>query len=567
MSHPCDEFLTTDQTKIGITVQDWDALRADPAAFDALKKSIGDQAAMILSYAPTDAHPIAIRDFCPRTYVTDRRMLSPARLARLCGRVFDFDGKQLIERPAARLPAHDGPARFGFVVSNGFGLGHVTRMQAMAHGLTPYGTVSMMSFSAGLTRDAFYLPSQQYLKLDAKDGFSYTREAALRFLTHAQPTHVLYDGNNIPDGLLAALADRPHIHLTWVRRGMWQQGTGARFMAGQAMADLVIEPGDLSESYDTGISWQSRHEFCAPGAFLKTRPIRPAQDAPLSRAEVMTEFALNPARRHALIMLGAMQKDEDKTILMNAIEQVRKAGLVPVVAHWPISHEAPPRVQYALVVERMPIARYYDAFDVIISAAGYNSYHELLGSGRPLIFMPQEDEGRDQQLARARYAVDQGWALLCRRADIDRLHECIAQAKPGTGKVNWLEDYAGIAAALGVRAGKPAPLRHWRIAPSAPLLKREYRSWKRGKKLFANTFVLAFDMNFTTFMKKAGKMPRETTIVVTDTVDPVQLRRAGFRYVWVNNPMLTGFGFTRQYLGWLNIWRPKKIRDLSARFG
>lgn len=559
--------MNPENEKIGITLDDWDAVRTDPQKFTALQSAIGARAAIILSTKNTEALPMAMRDFSPRSYVADCRTLSRARLARLCDDVFHFDGTQLTALHLT-LPAAQDIARLGFIVSNGFGLGHVTRMQALAKGLASYAVPQFMSFSAGLTRDAFYLPSQQYLQLDTPDGLAYTREATSRFFNHANPSHVFYDGNNIPAGVLAALASRPHIHLTWIRRGMWQPGTEGKFMAVQAMADLVIEPGDLADEYDTGPSWQGRNDYCPPRDFLKTPPIRPLSGDPLPREEAMRELTMDPRRKHVLLMLGASQKTEDKTVLLQTIEQVRKAGFVPVIAHWPISHDEPPRLQWALTIERMPIARFYNAFDVIVSAAGYNSFHELVAGGHAIVFMPQEDEGRDQQLARARYAVDKGLAQLCRRTDLENLHAILPLAQKTQGKAVWMDDFDIIAKTIGLGQKHTGPLKRRHIAPNAKTLKKEYKGWKRGQRhLHKNTFVLALDMKIGTFLKKARTLPRETTIVLTDSVDPIALRRAGFKYVWINNHMLSAYGLSRQFLSWLKIWKPKKIRDLNSRFG
>jgi UDP:flavonoid glycosyltransferase YjiC (YdhE family) len=62
------------------------------------------------------------------------------------------------------------------------------------------------------------------------------------------------------------------------------------------------------------------------------------------------------------------------------------------------------------VVTAFPLATYQRAFDVAISAAGYNSFHELLRFGTPTLFVPKRNSAMDDQDRRARWAADQGWS-------------------------------------------------------------------------------------------------------------------------------------------------------------
>ena len=55
-----------------------------------------------------------------------------------------------------------------------------------------------------------------------------------------------------------------------------------------------------------------------------------------------------------------------------------------------------------------PNARHFRAFDFAVSAAGYNSFHELLHHGVPAIFMPNDNQQVDDQRARATWAESRG---------------------------------------------------------------------------------------------------------------------------------------------------------------
>jgi UDP:flavonoid glycosyltransferase YjiC (YdhE family) len=56
-----------------------------------------------------------------------------------------------------------------------------------------------------------------------------------------------------------------------------------------------------------------------------------------------------------------------------------------------------------------PVPRYLAAFDLAVSAAGYNSFHELLSLAVPTVFVPNENPMMDAQELRALWAERQGW--------------------------------------------------------------------------------------------------------------------------------------------------------------
>ena len=68
------------------------------------------------------------------------------------------------------------------------------------------------------------------------------------------------------------------------------------------------------------------------------------------------------------------------------------------VAHW----------RNTAVLRGYPISRYFNAFNFSIAAAGYNTFHEVLGFGLPTIFLANRHPSMDDQGARAEFAQDNG---------------------------------------------------------------------------------------------------------------------------------------------------------------
>jgi hypothetical protein len=114
---------------------------------------------------------------------------------------------------------------------------------------------------------------------------------------------------------------------------------------------------------------------------------------------------------NALVALG--QGPELDAAVSRCLEYLRGRGEVQVAAlESGISPrlDVPPGV--VLVRDTYPVSRHYRAFDFVISAAGYNAYHELIRFGVPSLFVPMSRE-LDDQPARARYAERNGLALAC----------------------------------------------------------------------------------------------------------------------------------------------------------
>jgi UDP:flavonoid glycosyltransferase YjiC (YdhE family) len=71
------------------------------------------------------------------------------------------------------------------------------------------------------------------------------------------------------------------------------------------------------------------------------------------------------------------------------------------------------------VVREFPLSRRFAAFDIAVSAAGYNSFHELLRFGVPTLFIPNRDTALDDQLGRARFASDHGLGHLLEHVSVN----------------------------------------------------------------------------------------------------------------------------------------------------
>jgi UDP:flavonoid glycosyltransferase YjiC (YdhE family) len=315
-----------------------------------------------------------------------------------------------------------------FLSSNGVGLGHLTRLLAVARRLPPdiepvfatmsqaLGVVERMGFHAE------YLPFHVYAECDVEDWNRWLRRQLTQIIEYYGISGVVFDGSNPYFGLIEAVAPRPDVFLAWIRRGMWRaQQVNQPIIERQRFFDLIIEPSDIADARDEGITIAHRDRA------VRTDPIRLLdQDDLLDRAAAAAELGIDSGKPAVLIQLGA-GSNRDIVQLTNSILAAcrRHPDLQVVLAEWAITTRPMDLWPDLHRLRGYPMSRYYRAFDFTISAAGYNSFNEILSFGLPAIFVANESPTMDDQGGRARYAEDQGAGFAIPESDLDGLEQSI----------------------------------------------------------------------------------------------------------------------------------------------
>lgn len=306
------------------------------------------------------------------------------------------------------------PSRALFVTSNGVGLGHLTRLLAIARRL-PDGAepvFATMSQAFGVVeRFGFpveYLPFHAYAECNVDDWQEWLHRQLDQMIEFYGARALVFDGSMPYSGLLRAAAPRRDVKLVWVRRAFWKaEQRNDDLIARQRYFDLIIEPEDIAEAYDAGATVVERRRAA------RVAPIRLLDpDELLPRPEAAAALGLDPGRPTVLVQLGGGATRDLASLtdlVLGACAEF--PDLQPVVAEWAISAsplDLWPRVKR---LTGFPIARYFRAFDFAVSAAGYNTYHDVLCTGLPSIFVPDGHVMMDDQSARARFAEDAGAAI------------------------------------------------------------------------------------------------------------------------------------------------------------
>jgi glycosyltransferase involved in cell wall biosynthesis len=320
--------------------------------------------------------------------------------------------------PAPRLAADKVQAgRVLLVSDNGAGLGHLSRLMAVARRLPAQvqAVIATQSHGASIAhQEGFlteYIPSRKTLGATRPGWNSFIQERLRHLVDLHAPAVVAVD--SVPhEGIVAAVTDHPEITWIWVRRAMWRSGVGDEWIARGDAFDAILEPGEFAAAADEGLTVSDRN------------PVRRVEPITfLDRHELLDAAAARPAlgiaadRPAALLQLGAGNINDISSPVARMAGFLAGQGFQIVLAESTIATEPLPRVPGAHVVKVYPISRYLRGFDLVVSASGYNSFHELLGFGIPSVFVPNTGTQLDDQVARARFAAAAGAALLIEDAE------------------------------------------------------------------------------------------------------------------------------------------------------
>lgn len=310
-------------------------------------------------------------------------------------------------RRTRRRDGPDSAHRAIFLASNGIGLGHVARLLAIARRAEGRfdPMFATMAQAAHLVEQfgfaAEYIPSQMYVGSDPASWDDWLGFELERLIDQQDARLLVYDGNDLPTGLLRAIMAHGGCRLVWVRRSM---GNNAPLppIAKTRLCDAIIEPGDISAEPRFGDLPRKRRGIMPVG------PIRLLDENELlTRKKAAAALGLDASRPSVLLHLGAGSNRDIAHLIDAAVRALRQFPEVQIaIAEWANAPAALSLWPEVIVIKGFPISQFYRAFDFSIGAAGYNSFHETISLELPTIFIANDAPEMDDQIGRARFAQD-----------------------------------------------------------------------------------------------------------------------------------------------------------------
>jgi hypothetical protein len=332
---------------------------------------------------------------------------------------------ELIGQPDAIAPAQPtarqlrtNPERPSLLLisSNGAGMGHLTRLMAYARRVQPDMSPHFLSLSQAVgvvAQFGFpyeYLPSAGATGMPPRRWHNLFAERVSDAVARLRPAVVVFDGTWPYDGILRVRDAHPEPRWVWSRRGMWRYGKSAEQLAKSAWFDEVLTPGELAEPYDRGAT--------AAAGGVRVGPVTLLDIDELDERDIARKaLGLPEDRRLALVALGAGNINDISHETGAVVAALRALDVEICLTQTEIAQSDRARNDVH-VVREFPLSRRFAAFDLAVSAAGYNSFHELLRFGVPTLFIPNQDTALDDQLGRARFAADHGLAHMLEHVSV-----------------------------------------------------------------------------------------------------------------------------------------------------
>ena len=311
-------------------------------------------------------------------------------------------------------PAADAPPRTVFLPTNGVGLGHAQRCLQIAAAMEParVGFAAFPSCLPMIEASGFpWIPLvQRSDDHPDRSGNDVLNGLRLQRSLRAGDT-LVFDGGYVFASVFRSILELGLIGV-WIRRGLWQPGQiTPQALQRESVFQSVIVPGEAFEELNDRYSFGPR--ITPVGPIVKDTA-RSEADRRALRASLAKQFGV-PASELVVTMLGggvAADRVAQTTTVCSAVEG--RTGCLNLIVVWPGSRVSPALQGWknSVVVQTRHAADLCLSADLVVSAAGYNSFHECLYNSVPTIFVPQMAPYMDDQNRRARAACDRDVAAM-----------------------------------------------------------------------------------------------------------------------------------------------------------
>lgn len=300
--------------------------------------------------------------------------------------------------------------------TNGVGFGHFTRMYAVAKAIRKHDpSTEVIFFTPMPTLHVPYVDDFPTYHMAGKYKFNnmssskwngLIEEQLLMILDAHQPKLFVFDGAFPYRGMLNAIKRTSSMQKVWMRRGMFKKRS--RIPAGSVeFFDTVVHPGDaISEGGDT-ISHSVEVKHVPPILLVD-------EHEKLTKAESRSRLGVPDDVTVWYLQLGAGQINDIESEVRVTVECILESdsSCYIVIGESLLGQRIDFQHERVRLLRDYPNSIYFNGVDYSVQAGGYNSFHEMRVFRIPTIFFPNMKTGMDDQLARCKVAVNEGWGVV-----------------------------------------------------------------------------------------------------------------------------------------------------------
>jgi len=336
--------------------------------------------------------------------------------------------------PPARPDPVAPDARVLFMPTNGNGLGHAQRCALIADEFEKPERASFAAFPTCVPlikgRGFPCLPlvqkSPDFPEDYANDIVNYLR--LRRTLSPAD--HLVFDGGYVFESIFRTIHETG-CRATWIRRGLWRPGQISEAqIERERIFNRIILPGEAFEELNADYS--QGHRMRRVGPIVQPTP---GTDPAGVRTRLARMLGVEFDSLVVTMLGGGVAADRSAQLQRVCGLLARRPGCLHLIVVWPNSKIAPGIYGW----ENTHVVRTHNslalctAADFVVSAVGYNSFHELMYHRIPSIFVPQVAPYMDDQERRARAASDRDLAVTVLAHELLGLERAVSGMFAGQG--------------------------------------------------------------------------------------------------------------------------------------
>ncbi len=321
--------------------------------------------------------------------------------------------------------------------TNGVGFGHFTRMLALAKRMKKqdssleiifFTTMPTLHLLKPYGIPAHHISGAKYFKgVDSNEWNTLLEEELTLCFEIHKPSMFIFDGAFPYRGMLRAIQGRSKLRKIWMRRGMFRKGAKIPVDSIQHF-DSIIRPGDGIDESDEEINHGLEILRCPPIIMLD-------QSELLSREKARYRLGIPLGCQAIYVQLGAGQiNDISSEIRMTIEELLKNEDIYIILGESMIGSRIDIELPNVHIIRDYPNSQYFNGFDGVIQAGGYNSFHETRAFGLPALFYPNMETGMDDQLARCLVAEEEGWGYVVQNRTKQQIQEGIEKLLNHTSK-------------------------------------------------------------------------------------------------------------------------------------
>ena len=318
-----------------------------------------------------------------------------------------------------------------FFPTNGVGFGHFTRLLAVANKIQKanpevevvfFTTMPTLHILSDFGFPSYHVSGRyRYKEMDPNVWNSICEEMLNMVFSLHRPKAFVFDGAFPYRGMLNAINSQEDSMLkVWLRRGSIRPGSRNIPVDSINHFHAIIRPGD-------SVGIDSEDELDHGVSLVRCNPILLMDsDEMESHGTLKKRLGIPAEALLCYVQLGAGKINNIDSELSIVLEALSKHPQVySVVGESMLGERISSEFERVRVLRDYPNSRYFEDFDFVVMAGGYNSFHEAIQASLPTICLPNMKTGRDDQLARTSVAEEAGCMVVKKDKNRKIIHAAV----------------------------------------------------------------------------------------------------------------------------------------------